>query len=71
MSWLVEKKPAGELRALLDKYGLVFNHLYHGATMHPADVADKAVAKTIELAELIRPMTRIMLLDPFGGAKAS
>ncbi len=67
MSGTVMAKPIGEIQALLDQYGLIINHLWHGGRLYPAEVGEKTIATTIETLDRCKPLkSPDFFFDPFG-----
>ena len=65
-------KPMAEVLQLLDKYGLIVSHVFHGVDysgglLYPTQVAEKMIAAIIEVLDLCKPLKpKEFVLDPFG-----
>jgi sugar phosphate isomerase/epimerase len=60
-------KPIEDTLALLSKYGLFVNHLWHSGPLYPAAVGEKTIARTIEVLERARALkSPEFFFDPFG-----
>ena len=65
-------KPMAEVLQLLDKYGLIVSHVFHGVDysgglLYPTPIAEKMVAAIIEVLDLCKPLnTKEFVFDPFG-----
>jgi sugar phosphate isomerase/epimerase len=60
-------KPVAEIQALLDQYGLLINHVWHGGRLYPPQTADNTIARTIELLDYSKPLKcPEFFFDPFG-----
>ena len=60
-------KPAGDILALLKKYDLLVNHVWHGGPLYPAQAQAKTIAATIAIldrAKAFKPPE--FFFDPFG-----
>ncbi|PYV18704.1 MAG: hypothetical protein DMG07_03370 [Acidobacteria bacterium] len=68
----LKTKPIEDVLALLDRYGLVVNHVFHsvlytGGLLYPARVGEDSIARTIEVLDLCKPLKTVeFVLDPFG-----
>jgi sugar phosphate isomerase/epimerase len=60
-------KPIEDILALLKRYGLIVNHLWHNGPLYPAAAGEKTIATTIEVLERARPLKcPEFFFDPFG-----
>jgi len=67
LSDTVMGKPAEDILALLNKYGLLVNHVWQGGPLYPAPVAEKTIARVVEVLERSRPLkSPEYFFDPFG-----
>jgi sugar phosphate isomerase/epimerase len=67
LSWTVMAKPIADILALLSKYGLAVNHVWHAGALYPARAGEKTIAGTIEVLERSRPLkSPDFFFDPFG-----
>ena len=67
MSGTLMGKPIEDILALLGKYGLFINHIWHSGPLYPADAAEKTIAHTVEVLERARPLkSPEFVFDPFG-----
>jgi sugar phosphate isomerase/epimerase len=67
MSGTVLAKPAVEIQALLEQYGLMINHVWHSGRLYPEAAANDTVAKAVELLDYIKPLKcPEFFFDPFG-----
>lgn len=66
-SGTVLSAPIEDILALLDKYGLCINHIWHGGMLYPMKVAEKTITRTIEILDRCEPLkTTEFFFDPFG-----
>jgi sugar phosphate isomerase/epimerase len=67
LSGTVMGKPIEDILALLNKYGLFVNHIWHSGPLYPAAAREKTIARTIEVLERARPLkSPEFFFDPFG-----
>ncbi len=60
-------KPVEDILALLKKYDLFVNHIWHAGSLYPAQAADRTIAGTVEALERVRPVKAPeFFFDPFG-----
>lgn len=66
MSRTVMAKPIEDVLALLKKYGLIVNHLWHDGPLYPAETGERTIAETVEILERSRPLKAPdFFFDPF------
>ena len=59
--------PFDDITKLLDKYGLIVNHIWHPGRLYPAETAEKTIAGTIEVMEKCKALKPPeFFFDPFG-----
>ncbi len=59
-------KPVEEVIELLDRYGLVVNHIWHKGQLYPADAAEKTIERTEAVFNASsRLKTEYLIFDPF------
>jgi sugar phosphate isomerase/epimerase len=67
MSGTLMGKPIEDILALLNKYGLFVNHVWHSGPLYPAADRETTIARTIEVLERARPLkSPEFVFDPFG-----
>lgn len=67
LSGTMSATPIEKIKGYLDKYGLVINHIWHGGTLYPAQVAEKTIAGTIEVLDRFKDFkSPEFFFDPFG-----
>jgi sugar phosphate isomerase/epimerase len=67
LSGTVMAKPMEDVLALLHKYGLFVDHLWHSGPLYPAQAGEKTIAQTVEVLEKARPLkSPDFFFDPFG-----
>ncbi len=67
ISGTLMSKPIGDILTFLDQYSLVVNHIWHSGRLYPNDVADKTIARTIEVLDRSEPLkSPEFFFDPFG-----
>ena len=66
MSGTLLGKPKEYITALLDKYDLFINHIWHSGRLYPADVAENTTARAVEVLERCKPLkSPELVFDPF------
>ncbi len=67
LSGTMMAKPVGEIQALLKKYGLFVNHVWHAGRLYPRPVAEKTIASTVEVLDRVKAFqSPDFFFDPFG-----
>ena len=67
MSGTLMGKPIEDILALLNKYGLFVNHIWHSGPLYPAAARENTIARTVEVLERARPLkSPDFVFDPFG-----
>jgi sugar phosphate isomerase/epimerase len=60
-------KPVEDLVGLLDKYGVIVNHIWHKGGLYPKDVAERTMEQTKAVLDTgSRLKTQYLFFDPFG-----
>jgi len=68
MSSTVLAKPMEDILALLKQYDLIINHIWHSGRLYPTEVAEKTIARTIDVLDLCKPLkSSEFFFDPFRG----
>lgn len=66
MSGTLLAKPNDFIAPMLEKYGLFINHIWHSGRLYPADVADAAISRAIEVLDRCKPLkSPELVFDPF------
>jgi sugar phosphate isomerase/epimerase len=67
LSGTIMARPIADIQALVDKYGLFINHVWHAGRLYPQQAADQTIAGTVEILDRIRPLKcPDFFFDPFG-----